>query len=81
MNPTQLMPTLGEISRRLGEPAHRIAYVLRTRGIRPACVAGRYRVYREEDVKRIAVELRNMDARKTDLRESDNKEGVNHAHR
>jgi hypothetical protein len=58
------MPTVGEIARRLGEPVHRIEYVLRTRNIRPRAIAGNCRVYAEEDVERIATEMQRIDSRK-----------------
>jgi hypothetical protein len=58
------MPSVGEIARRLGEPVHRIEYVLRTRNIRPSGMAGNCRVYAEEDIERVAAELRRIDARK-----------------
>jgi hypothetical protein len=58
------MPTVGEIARRLGEPIHRIEYVLRTRNIRPSGLAGNCRVYAERDVERIAAELQRIDTRK-----------------
>jgi hypothetical protein len=58
------IPTTGEIARRLGEPVHRIEYILRTRNIRPSGMAGNSRVYTDADVERIATELRRIDARK-----------------
>ena len=61
---SQPMPTVGEISRRLGVPLHRVEYVLRTRNIRPSGIAGNCRVYADEDVERIAAELRRIGARK-----------------
>jgi hypothetical protein len=61
---TDRAPTVGEIARRLGEPIHRIEYVLRTRAIHPVAIAGNCRVYSEEDVERIAAELRHIDQRK-----------------
>ena len=64
MTSSQVMPTVGEIARRLGEPVHRIEYILRTRSIRPSGIAGNCRVYAEEDVERIAAELQRIDARK-----------------
>jgi hypothetical protein len=57
------MPTVGEIARRLNEPVHRVEYVLRTRDIQPAGVAGNARVYTDDDVKRIAAELADIDDR------------------
>jgi hypothetical protein len=58
------MPTVGEIARRLAEPVHRIEYILRTRNISPAGIAGNSRVYAEEDVERIGSESQGIDARK-----------------
>ena len=46
---TTSMPTVGEIARRLGVPVHRVQYVIRSRGIRPACRAGIARVFSEAD--------------------------------
>jgi len=54
-------PTVGEIARRLGEPVHRVEYLIRSRGIRPSGIAGHARVFGEEDVKRIAGELERID--------------------
>jgi hypothetical protein len=56
--------TLGVIADRCNEPIHRIEYVLRTRNIRPVGVAGRSRVYTEQDLERIVEELRSIDAGK-----------------
>jgi hypothetical protein len=63
-SPVRSLPTVGEIARRLGEPVHRVEYVLRTRDIEPAGMAGNSRVYTEEDLARVAEELRLIDARK-----------------
>lgn len=57
-------PTVGEISRRLQKPLHRIEYVIRSRRIRPSGIAGNCRVFAEADVERIAAALRDIDARK-----------------
>jgi hypothetical protein len=59
-----VMPTVGEIARRLGQPVHRVEYVLRSRQIRPAGRPGNCRVFAEEDVARIAAELRRIESRK-----------------
>jgi len=61
--PTTLpaQPTVGEIARRLGEPIHRIEYLLRSRNIKPASRAGCANVYAESDVSFIASELRRID--------------------
>ena len=55
------MPTVGEIARRLNKPVHRIEYVIRSRDVKPASVAGNARVFSEADVEYIASELRRMD--------------------
>jgi DNA-binding transcriptional MerR regulator len=53
-------PTLGEISRRLGAPIHKIDYVVRSRGIEPESIAGNIRIFSEAAVSRIAAELRQI---------------------
>jgi hypothetical protein len=58
------MPTVGEIARRLGQPVHRVEYVIRARQIQPGGRAGNCRVFAEEDVARIAAELRLIEGRK-----------------
>ena len=59
-----IVPTVGEIARRLGEPIHRIEYVIRSRNIRPTCRAGSVRVFTDADVERIASYLRRIDDRR-----------------
>lgn len=61
MHNVSTLPTVGEIARRTGYPIHRVEYAIRTRGIAPAGRAGNTRVFREDDVQRIADELRHMD--------------------
>ena len=56
-----LLPTVGVIAERLQKPIHRIEYVIRARGIQPAAVAGNCRVFTDEQVERIAEELRRID--------------------
>ena len=58
-------PTVGEIARRLGEPLHRVEYVIRTRAIRPMGVAGNARVFGDEVVGQIADELQRIDSERT----------------
>ena len=58
------MPTIGEIARRLGEPIHRVEYVIRARRIRPSGWAGNARVFPEEAVEAIAAELERIDSAK-----------------
>ncbi len=67
------MPTIGEIARRLGEPVHRIEYVIRVRRIRPTGWAGNARVFPDEAVEAIAVELQRIDAAK--VRDQDEQDG------
>jgi hypothetical protein len=58
------VPTVEEIARRLGQPVHRVEYVIRSRRLRPASRAGIARVFAEADVERIAAILREIDSRK-----------------
>ena len=70
------LPTIGEIARRLGEPIHRIEYVIRARGIRPTGWAGNARVFPDEAVEAIAMELHRIDAAKgRDQNQQDASEG------
>ena len=62
MDAPTIMPTVGEIARRLGVPIHRVEYVLRTRDIAPLAMAGNARIYAESDVDRVASELHRIDA-------------------
>lgn len=57
-----IVPTVGEIARRLGVPLHRVEYIVRARNIRPSGRAGNARVFTEADVDHIASELRRIDA-------------------
>jgi hypothetical protein len=57
-------PTVGEIARRLGQPVHRVEYLIKARGIQPCGRAGNCRVFSEADVTRIAGELRRIETRK-----------------
>ena len=57
--------TAGVIAHELGEPLHRVLYVLRTRPhIVPSARAGRLRLYDRENVAMIRHTLNAMDARK-----------------
>ena len=58
------VPTVGEIARRIGEPVHRVEYIIRARSIRPSGRAGNCRVFTDADVAYIAAELRRIDAEK-----------------
>ena len=57
--------TPGVIARELGEPLHRVLYVLQTRPfITPSARAGRLRLYDHETVALIRHALNGIDARK-----------------
>lgn len=62
MTTTEPFLTVGAIARRLGWPVHRVAYVIRARGIRPAGWAGHARVFRDTDLAVIAAELSRIAA-------------------
>ena len=59
--PMPKLLTVGEITRRLNEPAHRVEYVIRSRNIREAGRAGAYRVFTEADCEYIRHELARID--------------------
>ena len=59
--PVPQMPTVGVIARRFDEPVHRIEYIIESRDIRPAGLAGNARVFSEAAVARIAGEPRRND--------------------
>jgi hypothetical protein len=54
------LPTVGVIAERLGQPVHRIEYVIRSRNIEPVGRAGNARVFSEADVEHIASELERI---------------------
>ena len=58
--PPPAAPTIGAIAKRYRVPLHRVEYVIRARGIRPASLAGNVRVFSEDDVDRIGNELRRI---------------------
>ena len=59
------LPTVGEIARRLGQPVHRIAYVIRARQISASGRAGNARVFPEDAVEVIARELQRIGSAKS----------------
>jgi hypothetical protein len=65
-NPSESTPTqhltLGRIAQRLGEPLHRIAYIVESRHLKPSGRAGCLRIFSESDLQYIASELRRIDA-------------------
>ncbi len=56
--------SLGEIVRQLDKPIHRVEYVIRSRKIKPAVVAGGRHFYSEAQVQRIGSEIRRIDEEK-----------------
>lgn len=61
----QNLLTVGDIAARVGEPLHRVEYVLRTRRqLRPLGRVANARVYNESDLQFIKSELRRIDAEK-----------------
>ncbi len=51
---------VGVIATRCSVPLHRVEYVIKARGIKPAGMAGHARVFTEADAERIASELEAM---------------------
>lgn len=65
-NPVPKLRTPGVLATDLGEPLHRVLYVLRTRAhIQPSAQAGRLRLYDREAVAMLRQELSAIDARRT----------------
>jgi hypothetical protein len=56
--------TFGEIVRRTGKPAHRVSYVLKSRGIQPIARAGQYRLFGEDVPGIVEAECQKIDGRK-----------------
>jgi hypothetical protein len=50
--------TLGEVARDAGAPLHRVAYIVRARGIRHDWRVGKLRVFGPETEARIVAELK-----------------------
>ena len=57
------LDTLGRIADRLDVPIHRVAYIVRARGIRPTAYAGRLRLWDRAAVARIIAELDAIDGK------------------
>jgi hypothetical protein len=56
--------TIGWIAESLGEPIHRVEYIIRSRQIQPDSVVGIIRVFGDEAVEQIASALREIDERR-----------------
>jgi hypothetical protein len=54
--------TTGEIAARLGQPVHRIEYIIASRRLRPTAWAGHSRIFCESDLQSIAGVLRRIAA-------------------
>lgn len=54
-------PTAGAIASLGNQPLHRVLYVIKTRGIKPAAIAGSARVFSPEDVQFILGECRRIE--------------------
>jgi hypothetical protein len=62
--PPPALATLGTVSEQLGQPIHRIAYILRTRKhIQPTATAGRLRLFSQGTIELIKAELERIDSR------------------
>lgn len=57
-----ILPTIGVISKQLGVPAHRVEYVIVSRGIKPVGRAGNARVFSASAVGLIKDELAKIDS-------------------
>lgn len=54
--------TVGEMSRRLGCPVHRVEYLIRSREMSPSHWAGNARVFTESQFRRIRCLLKKTEA-------------------
>lgn len=69
LKPIPKLWTPGVLASKLGEPLHRVQYILRTRPhIRPSARAGQLRLYDREALALIRHELKAMNARRADRR-------------
>jgi hypothetical protein len=68
MSDTRVAITIGEISRRLDEPLHRVEYAIRPRNIQPNATAGNLRIFDVETIERVAGILREIDLKRAEVR-------------
>lgn len=61
MNSPASLLTVGEIARRVGQPRHRVEYLIRSRQIVPCGWAGHARIFQEADFDHVAAELQRID--------------------
>jgi hypothetical protein len=57
---TPSIHSVGTLALLYGVPVHRIAYIIRTRGIEPAGIAGNVRLFDEAAAQRIGSELQRI---------------------
>lgn len=67
MNCMTELATVGVIARRLGQPLHRVEYILRARNIEAEGRAGNARVFSEPTIERIRSELARIDREREGL--------------
>lgn len=58
---TSIANTVGAIAKRAGVDSHRVAYLIRARGIQPEFRAGIQRIFSEADTDFIVRELRRIE--------------------
>lgn len=64
-NDVPLLYTTGRIATVLGEPTHRITYVIRTREIKHSAIAGKSRLFNAAAVEQIRSELIRLNSRQS----------------
>lgn len=60
--------TIGEISKSMNEPVHRLRYAIASRGIAPTLVAGGYKLYDDGAVEQIRGAISTIEQRTTTRR-------------
>ncbi len=63
-HPARRLLTIGELAQRLGVPVHRVAYLIRARGIDHAADAAGARVFDADAERRLRYELNLVEARR-----------------
>jgi hypothetical protein len=61
MSTTAQVQSIGDVARHLGQPLHVVNYIIMSRGIQSVGRAGRVRLFDDEAVERIRVELQHRD--------------------
>ena len=68
MSDSPIIHSVGTLAQLFRVPIHRIQYVIRSRGIEPAGIAGNVRLFDEAAAKRIASELQRIEDDKGGIR-------------